>query len=208
MYERLKKNNECRFAMVSQMLNVTHVQKAAPQYCSNVCMKLNAKLGGTTCKVADKPGTKPFFQVKTMIIGKSSIRPVGLIVTNFILPGADVSHPTPGSPQASMAALTMSMDQLACRYAAGVQTNGYRVEMLTEANIQQLFVGMFGKWIFKVGGGSGPQHIYYFRDGVSEGQFQQVLDQEVAVMKRLLEAKFGAPAKGVSLHSVLFDPMC
>jgi eukaryotic translation initiation factor 2C len=69
MYERLKKNMECRWAMVSQMVNIAHVQKAAPQYCSNVCMKLNAKLGGTTCKVADKPGQKPFFPVKTMVIG-------------------------------------------------------------------------------------------------------------------------------------------
>jgi eukaryotic translation initiation factor 2C len=114
--------------------------------------------------------------------------------------GADVSHASPGSPQASMAALTMSMDANACRYAAGVQTNGYRVEMLTEANIQTLFVEMFGKWINKVGGGSGPQHIYYFRDGVSEGQFQHVLDKEVSVMKRLLINQFGAPAASVSLQ--------
>ena len=69
MYERLKKNNECRFAMVSQMLNVAHVRKASPQYCSNVCMKLNAKLGGTTCKVADARPPKPFFPRPTMIIG-------------------------------------------------------------------------------------------------------------------------------------------
>jgi len=70
MYERLKKNNECRFAMVSQMLNVAHVRKASPQYCSNVCMKLNAKLGGTTSKVADAKPPKPFFPRPTMIIGR------------------------------------------------------------------------------------------------------------------------------------------
>lgn len=69
-YERLKKNNECRFALVSQMMNVAHVKKAQPQYCSNVCMKFNAKLGGTTCKVADTKPLKPFFRGPTMIIGK------------------------------------------------------------------------------------------------------------------------------------------
>jgi hypothetical protein len=105
-----------------------------------------------------------------------------------------------------MAALTMSMDQNACRYAAGVQTNGFRVEMLTEANIKQLFIGMFGKWITKVGGGTGPAHIYYFRDGVSEGQFAQVLEHEVAVMKRLLVDRFGAPAAGVSLWVHSWSP--
>lgn len=70
MYERLKKNMECRFAGISQMMNVNHVKKAQPQYCSNVCMKLNAKLGGTSCKVADTKPVKPFFSRSTMIIGK------------------------------------------------------------------------------------------------------------------------------------------
>jgi len=72
MYERLKKNMECRYAMVSQMLNLAHVKKASPQYCSNVCMKLNAKLGGTTCKVADSRPPKPFFPRPTMILGMFS----------------------------------------------------------------------------------------------------------------------------------------
>lgn len=72
MYERLKKNMECRFATVSQMLNVAHVKKAQPQYCSNVCMKLNAKLGGASCKVADAKPPKPFFPRPTMIIGKNT----------------------------------------------------------------------------------------------------------------------------------------
>jgi eukaryotic translation initiation factor 2C len=81
-YERLKRNTECRFAMVSQCkfpsflnltftnfsgVNVAHVVKAQPQYCSNVAMKVNAKLGGTTCKVAN---AKNWFTAPTMIIGK------------------------------------------------------------------------------------------------------------------------------------------
>ena len=100
--------------------------------------------------------------------------------------GADVSHPGVGSPQASMAAITMSWDQHACRYAAACETNGVRVELLSEANIKGMFVNLFKRWMVKVGGGSGPQHIYYFRDGVSEGQYQQVLDYEVDYMKKVL----------------------
>jgi hypothetical protein len=49
-------------------VNLAHVQKAQPQYCSNVAMKVNAKLGGTTCKVAS---AKNWFTQPTMIIGKS-----------------------------------------------------------------------------------------------------------------------------------------
>ncbi|CZR64330.1 related to argonaute like post-transcriptional gene silencing protein QDE-2 [Phialocephala subalpina] len=169
LYERVKRNAECRFGIVSQCVNVAHVQKAQPQYCSNVCMKVNAKLGGTTSKVI---ATQPFFTRPTMIIG------------------ADVSHATPGSPQCSMAAITVSMDKDAARFAAGVQTNGYRVEMITKNNIQQLLIPLMETWAGKIGGGNPPQHIYYFRDGVSEGQYTHVINQEVKHMKECMIEKW------------------
>jgi eukaryotic translation initiation factor 2C len=100
-----------------------------------------------------------------------------------------------------MAAITMSFDAEACRYAAAVQTNGYRVEMITEANIKSMIIPLFRRWIAKVGGGAGPQHIYYFRDGVSEGQYQHVLDQEVHNIKKALVDAFGQPAGNVSIPS-------
>lgn len=174
-YERLKKNLDCRYGIVSQMMQAAHVRKANPQYCSNVCMKLNAKLGGTTCKSTPTAASKipnTFFKVPTLIVG------------------ADVSHPSPGSPQASMAALTVSMDADACRYAAAVQTNGYRVEMITKANIRTMFIPLVKAWILKVGNNKGPQHIYYFRDGVSEGQYAHVLQQEVQDMKDCIKEQW------------------
>lgn len=104
-----------------------------------------------------------------------------------------------------MAALTMSFDAQGCRYAAAVQTNGYRVEMITESNIKQMMIPLVRQWITKVGGGKGPEHIYYFRDGVSEGQYAQVLNQEVAHMKELMTEAFGPSAAAVSLS--LFSNM-
>lgn len=96
-----------------------------------------------------------------------------------------------------MAAITMSFDSLACRYAAAVQTNGHRVEMITEGNIQTMMVPLFKQWIAKVGNGRGPEHIYYFRDGVSEGQYSHVLNQEVKHMKAALVQAFGPPAANI-----------
>ncbi|KAE8440738.1 hypothetical protein EG329_006633 [Mollisiaceae sp. DMI_Dod_QoI] len=168
MYERLKRNTECRFGIVSQCLNMVHVQKAQPQYCSNVCMKVNAKLGGTTSKIVT---AKPFFTRPTMIIG------------------ADVSHATPGSLQPSMAAITVSFDKECCRYAAAVQTNGYRVEMISPNNIKTMLIPLMKQWVAKLK--VGPQHIYYFRDGVSEGQYSHVLNQEVKHMKEAIVEAFG-----------------
>lgn len=51
MYNRIKKSADCRYGVVSQCVNVNHMLKNQPQYHSNVCMKVNAKLGGTTCRV-------------------------------------------------------------------------------------------------------------------------------------------------------------
>lgn len=103
-----------------------------------------------------------------------------------------------------MAAITMSFDKDACRYAAAVQTNGYREEMVTPSNIRNMLIPLFEQWIQKVGGGQGPSHIYYFRDGVSEGQYLHVLEREVKQMKLALFEKYGENSKTVS--SKLYGP--
>lgn len=90
-----------------------------------------------------------------------------------------------------MAAVTMSFDKDCCRYAAAVQTNGYRVEMITPQNIDQMIIPYVKKWVERVGGGNLPHHIYYFRDGVSEGQYSHVLNQEVKDMKAALYKAHG-----------------
>ena len=51
VYKRIKKNCECRFGVMSQCVLAANVLKNQAQYHSNVCMKFNAKLGGTTCRI-------------------------------------------------------------------------------------------------------------------------------------------------------------
>jgi eukaryotic translation initiation factor 2C len=47
-YNRVKRNCDVRFGVMSQCVQAGNVQRNAPQYCSNVLMKFNCKLGGTT----------------------------------------------------------------------------------------------------------------------------------------------------------------
>jgi eukaryotic translation initiation factor 2C len=63
--------------------------------------------------------------------------------------------------------------------------------MITTANIKSMMMPLFKHWIATVGMGKGPQHIYYFRDGVSEGQYMHVLEQEVRDMKAAIKEVFG-----------------
>lgn len=168
-YLRIKKSCDCRFGIVSQVMQIQQVLKGNPQYYSNVLMKVNAKLGGTTSQVVphNTSGFKSF-SVPTMLIG------------------ADVSHASPGSQQASMAALTVSFDRFGGRYAAACQTNGHRVEMISQANWRDMLKPLVAQWMTQVGAGHVPQQIYYLRDGVSEGQFAHVLNQEVPEIKAVL----------------------
>ncbi len=111
----------------------------------------------------------PHFTVPTMIIG------------------ADVSHAAPGLEQASMAAMTVSLDKTCSRYGAAVQSNGSRVEMITGTNITGMLLPLVDWWIKNIGRGQLPKHVYYFRDGVSEAQYINTLKYEVADIKLVFD---------------------
>ncbi|KAI5361410.1 Putative PAZ domain, Piwi domain, ribonuclease H-like superfamily, argonaute, linker 1 [Septoria linicola] len=196
VYGRIKRSCECRYGVVSQCVQYAHAQKAAPQYISNVLMKFNCKLGGATCRA----------------VGPKTGGATGIFTVPTVIVGADVSHSAPGVQAPSMAAMTISTDKLATRYAALVQTNGYRVEMINSDIIKNELKPMLQHWISNVGAGKVPQHFIYLRDGVSEGQYNHVLQQEVNDMKQLL--KVADPANstkfivvvGSKRHHVRFFP--
>ncbi|KAF6828905.1 eukaryotic translation initiation factor 2c [Colletotrichum plurivorum] len=172
-YERIKKSADCRFGVLTQCVLSRHVEKNQGQYHSNVAMKVNAKLGGITCRIAGpSPTTPAFFKEITMIMG------------------VDVSHATPGIDAPSMATMTMSMDKDATFYSAAVETNGYRVEMLSPLNIRNFMARLMPTWHKRMGHPAPPPHIIYFRDGVSEGQYSQVLEYEIKTLKEMFKEKY------------------
>ena len=101
--------------------------------------------------------------------------------------GADVSHAAPGSAFPSFAAVTVSMDKICARYVVAVETNGHRVEMIENQTLENMLRPLIQNWAETIGQGTLPQHIYYFRDGVSESRQREVIEQEVANMKRLFQ---------------------
>jgi eukaryotic translation initiation factor 2C len=199
VYNRIKRSAECRYGVVSQCMQFAHVQKCQGQYMSNVCMKFNCKLGGSTSRAT----------------GQKSSGPTGLFTAGPpMIIGADVSHAAPGTQNLSMAAMTMSLDKLATRFAATIQTNGYRTEMILTETIQKDFGQLAQQWMKNVNNGKIPSRVYYFRDGVSEGQYSQVLEQEVSDLKALFKTFGGKDAGtckflvvvGSKRHHVRFFP--
>lgn len=172
LYRRIKKSCDCRYGVPSQVLQSRHVEKAQGQYCSNVALKVNAKLGGTTSRTSSTTLPK--------LLAPGTQNKITAIM------GADVSHAAPGANQASLAAMTLNMDQNFSKYLARCQTNGYRVEMIQTKNIDTCLKDLF-KLFMVAHNGRLPDRLLYMRDGVSEGQYPQVLDYEVKDIKRLLQ---------------------
>ena len=177
-YTRVKRNCDCRFGIMSQCVQSANVIKNQPQYQSNVLMKFNCKLGGTTS------GLKSVSIIRFPVSNLLTVRQKH---NHFPIPtmiiGADVSHAAPGLEQASMAAMTVSLDKTCSRYGASVESNGKRVEMITPRNVENMITELVDLWQKGIGQGRLPQHVYYFRDGVSEGQYIPLLKAEVADIK-------------------------
>ncbi|KAL2842342.1 Piwi domain-containing protein [Aspergillus pseudoustus] len=176
-YSRIKKSCDCRWGVPSQVLQAGHVAKNNPQYISNVLMKVNAKLGGTTARAVPK-------------VSEATLRKQSMII------GADVSHSPQGVWLPSLAAMAVCMDTFGGRYWGACEANGDRVEIIARTNLESMLTPLVREWMSTVGGGRAPDNVYYFRDGVSSGEYQHVLNQEVLDIKAVFMKLTGEQWKG------------
>ena len=76
--------------------------------------------------------------------------------------------------------------------------NSVLVEMIAMHNWEEMCKPIFQGWMRIRNGGELPNHVIYLRDGVSEGQYQHVLQQEVRDIQRVwakIEPTTGASKK-------------
>ncbi|RMZ53214.1 hypothetical protein APUTEX25_005203, partial [Auxenochlorella protothecoides] len=151
--------------IVSRKAGIGCPARGRPQYCANVAMKVNAKLGGCNTRLGDVE--------RLPVLGAR--RP-------FMILGADVTHPRPGEGGPSIAAVVGSMDATATRYAARVtmQRGGQEIVAELKAMVKSLLLEFYGATR-----GMRPESLLFYRDGVSESQFQEVYYKEYSA---LLEA--------------------
>lgn len=157
LYAEIKRVSDTILGIPTQCLQVKHTRLPKKQYCANVCLKMNVKLGGANSFI--QPREMPFLAEKPTIIM-----------------GADVTHPPPGDThRPSIAALIGSMDAQGARFSSVVRVQGARVETIVDLG------GMIKEMLraFYQSTGKKPARILFYRDGVSEGQFSQVLENEL-----------------------------
>lgn len=168
LYGPWKKKNLAEFGIVTQCIAPMRVND---QYLTNVLLKINAKLGGLNSMLAveQSPSIPMISKAPTLILGM------------------DVSHGSPGqSDIPSIAAVVSSRHwPLISRYRASVRTQSPKVEMIDslfklvsdtedEGIIRELLLDFYTS-----SGKRKPDQIIIFRDGVSESQFNQVLNIEL-----------------------------
>lgn len=84
-YSQIKSAADCVYGVVSQCVQSSHVMKCNPQYLSNVCMKVNAKLGGTTSQIKVSPASVIHSSLAQLLIDCNS-QPFGVAVISRSLP--------------------------------------------------------------------------------------------------------------------------
>uniref|UniRef100_A0A8C1G6X3 Uncharacterized protein n=1 Tax=Cyprinus carpio TaxID=7962 RepID=A0A8C1G6X3_CYPCA len=142
-------------------VQVKNVVKTSPQTLSNLCLKINVKLGGINNILV--PHQRPsVFQQPVIFLG------------------ADVTHPPAGdSKKPSIAAVVGSMDAHPSRYCATVRVQRPRQEVIQDlaSMVRELLIQFYKSTHYK------PTRIIFYRDGVSEGQFRQVLYYELLAIR-------------------------
>ncbi|CAL5020404.1 unnamed protein product [Urochloa decumbens] len=188
LYGDLKRVCEIDLGIVSQCCCTKQVFKMNKQILANLALKINVKVGGRNTVLVDAVSRR---------IPLVTDRPT-------IIFGADVTHPHPGEDSSpSIAAVVASQDwPEVTKYAGLVSAQAHRQELIEDlykvwqdpkrgtvsgGMIRELLIS------FKKSTGEKPERIIFYRDGVSEGQFYQVLLYELSAIRKAcasLEANY------------------
>ncbi|PPD75856.1 hypothetical protein GOBAR_DD27218 [Gossypium barbadense] len=159
------------------LMDPVQAAKFSNQYFENVALKINAKVGG-----------------RNTLLNDAILRRIPLVTdVPTIIFGADVTHPPPGEDY-SIAAVVASMDwPEVTKYRGIVSAQTRRMEIIQDlykqtkdpqkglvegGMVRELLVAFFKSTRQK------PSRIIFYRGGVSEGQFSQVLLYEMDAIRK------------------------
>ncbi|KMT01790.1 hypothetical protein BVRB_9g210720 [Beta vulgaris subsp. vulgaris] len=166
-YGEIKRLCDTELGIVSQCCQSNKAVELQWSYLRNLALKINVKIGGrnTVLLDADNQHIPLVSEERTIIFG------------------ADVTHPQPGEDSApSISAVVASMDwPCNVKYKALVSAQSHRKEIIHDLFIM---VKELLESFQKSNEGNLPLRIIFYRDGVSEGEFLNVLSEELARIRK------------------------
>ncbi|CAG8510781.1 5078_t:CDS:10 [Acaulospora morrowiae] len=176
----IKKTCGTILGVISQCIVASNIgSEKWRQICGNLALKINGRLGGTNSTLYNHE-----LKFKT--------------TTTPMVLGADVFHPgieEKRKGQPSVAAVCASMDPELTRYVARYGMNKI-LNNETIEDIENMMKDLLEQFRRR-NDGALPEQIIFYRDGVSEGQFQTVLDVEIFAIKNVFKEvyKYHDPPK-------------
>lgn len=148
-------------------------------YLTNIALKVNTKFGGSNQTLNLNDADPLLNGGKTMVVGYDVIHPTGTDTTG------SCNDPN----QRSMVGLVASMNKELSQWPARSWNNPGRQEImeLGSSALKNNFQELLELW-GRQHGGILPKNILIYRDGVSEGQFEQVVDVEVSAFRNACRA--------------------
>ncbi|KAM3310431.1 hypothetical protein ACQJBY_031240 [Aegilops geniculata] len=178
-YGKIKRLCETELGVITQCCLPKNVQKGGKQYLENLSLKINVKVGG-----------------RNTVLEDALYKRIPLLTdVPTIVFGADVTHPAAGEDASpSIAAVVASMDwPEVTKYKCLVSSQGPREEIIADLYTETMDPqkgrvggGMIRELLlsFYRATGCKPHRIIFYRDGVSEGQFSQVLLYEMDAIRK------------------------
>lgn len=175
LYSNIKMLGDCQYGIHTSCVVANQFGKGDLSYFANVGLKINLKFGGINHVLKESVGLLK--GGRTMIAGY------------------DVTHPTNMGPRTgkgalppSVVGLVASIDSGFGQWPAVSWEQESKQELLGDVLVS-MFASRLDLWK-KYNDGALPENIIFFRDGVSEGQFAQVISEELPFLREACRKKY------------------
>lgn len=191
IFEYIKYLGDIRYGILTHCVITQKFTKDDMQYYANNAMKINLKFGGV-CQTLKQP--------HRLIAGGTTM-----------VVGLDVTHPSPTDIDTfpSLAGIVASVDSRLGQWPGEIRVQQRRQEKIE--HLKGMMLGRLQRWK-QSNKNELPNNILIFRDGVSEGQFKMVLNEELSQVKEAAQAIYKGTKPNITIlvvgkrHNVRFYP--
>ncbi|KAF3760948.1 Piwi-domain-containing protein, partial [Cryphonectria parasitica EP155] len=186
LYDRIKYLSDVKLGVMTVVSVDKTLKERDPryqsQYLGNEALKVNLKLGGMNQRITS--GLHFISEGKTMLVG------------------IDVIHPSTDQTRGGMpsvAGMVATVDRHVAQWPGVLQVQQKRQEMVSD--LEPMLIACLNKWK-QANNGTLPENILVYRDGVSEGQHQEVRKHELPLLRAACQAVYPPASQGMGLPRI------